>query len=1027
MSETGSIVAVDVVKQGALVDATNGGAEPTESSVSVGTTDLYVTQGWTIPLGVPTEFPWFIIVGSNTYSVVSVLDPGTVDGLRIIELASGLVSPLVDGDFVEWSPGFVYKVAQVQLGGHEEPVTARVPHSLYDRINDTVRGNSAEYETVELITDGQEWMILDVLGKEPVIDGAFLDPFTVPTSPDVDAALEELADDLTELNEVTLPALEAELEAHFPITETDIADDAISTPKLQANAITAEKIAAGTITAEQIAADSITANELAAGAIVADEMVGQSIRTKLAIADEIYVAGYLPDDDGDGESEVDPTSNVISMSSSRGFEMRTPTGELDDQGRPIYDPVVQLPTQSVDEAGNPIAAVFRGRVISDDITVLQGINIQGNARPTVNIVYAISDTPTSYTITVDGQTTSSILYGAAASYITTQLEALSNIQPGDVRVVNTLSVTRPNGIKYGLRTIEFVAGVYSRRDMGSLVSVTSTPSGKMWTESSAPYMSHVAQGSRLVLDNTVKDPEVKPTVNFQLQSRNWTPLSAEFREIGWGTNTAGNVVTGRVHTTFGGSEEVHIRIINPTTGLLVSEQSLAWAYDAVAGFTANGAYAYVLGKNAGVWNILRFTMSTGDWASQTFNVNSLVGAGANSAAVSYIDGNVHLVARDTDNDVRVYRINSGLTAVSNTYNMGINTSRTLVGVVKESGTLQYRIGAGNRVFWSNNGALDDTKTMDTTVGVITGFGETPDARLVMTNQSGNLYVINRSLVSDGTISSRYSFYDEIGDDETKASLPMVSAWPRGMFASTTVSPPPPGTTNAKVYLKQGAGAERSWTLPNKQTTLADIAKVDGTTGGSDVPPASSEFGSGLVGPGCLESDAQDPSGAPLVAICGDGVLKGEGAIPVSTMWHYAGATAPVGWAFCNGAAISRTAYAKLFGVIGTTYGAGDGSTTFNLPDARSRFLVGAGTFTARGGTDGNAETLRTTAHDHGPGTLDTGGPRSGGVARGTAANQAAGPDHTHPVTGRTGMGMGPASPADSQFPRLGVNIIIRTV
>jgi len=49
-------------------------------------------------------------------------------------------------------------------------------------------------------------------------------------------------------------------------------------------------------------------------------------------------------------------------------------------------------------------------------------------------------------------------------------------------------------------------------------------------------------------------------------------------------------------------------------------------------------------------------------------------------------------------------------------------------------------------------------------------------------------------------------------------------------------------------------------------------------------------------------------------------------------------TAPTGWLKCNGADISRTVYAKLFAVIGTTYGVGNGSTTFTLPDLRGEFL-----------------------------------------------------------------------------------------
>ncbi len=60
---------------------------------------------------------------------------------------------------------------------------------------------------------------------------------------------------------------------------------------------------------------------------------------------------------------------------------------------------------------------------------------------------------------------------------------------------------------------------------------------------------------------------------------------------------------------------------------------------------------------------------------------------------------------------------------------------------------------------------------------------------------------------------------------------------------------------------------------------------------------------------------------------------------------FAGVTAPSGWLACDGSAVPRAAYADLFSVIGTTFGAGDGSTTFNLPDLRGRVPVGVGTGT----------------------------------------------------------------------------------
>src|ERR1700722_13445643 len=63
-------------------------------------------------------------------------------------------------------------------------------------------------------------------------------------------------------------------------------------------------------------------------------------------------------------------------------------------------------------------------------------------------------------------------------------------------------------------------------------------------------------------------------------------------------------------------------------------------------------------------------------------------------------------------------------------------------------------------------------------------------------------------------------------------------------------------------------------------------------------------------------------------------------------------TAPTGWLLCDGSAVSRTTFSVLFVLIGTTYGVGDGSTTFNVPDMRGRVPVGVGTGTG-GGASGN--------------------------------------------------------------------------
>lgn len=116
-------------------------------------------------------------------------------------------------------------------------------------------------------------------------------------------------------------------------------------------------------------------------------------------------------------------------------------------------------------------------------------------------------------------------------------------------------------------------------------------------------------------------------------------------------------------------------------------------------------------------------------------------------------------------------------------------------------------------------------------------------------------------------------------------------------------------------------------------------------------------------------------------------------------WHrfsFAGTTAPSGWLLCYGQAVSRTTYANLFAVIGTTYGAGDGSTTFNLPDLRGRVTAGkddmGGTAASRlttGGAGLDGTTLGTA------GGTQTHTLTTAQMPTHTHANTLSDPGHTH--------------------------------
>ena len=86
-------------------------------------------------------------------------------------------------------------------------------------------------------------------------------------------------------------------------------------------------------------------------------------------------------------------------------------------------------------------------------------------------------------------------------------------------------------------------------------------------------------------------------------------------------------------------------------------------------------------------------------------------------------------------------------------------------------------------------------------------------------------------------------------------------------------------------------------------------------------------------------------------------------VPTGGLLMWSTASAPTGYLLCNGSAVSRSTYAALFAVVGTTFGSGDGSTTFNLPDYRDRFPVGAGTTYSANSTGGSKDAV-VVSHTH---------------------------------------------------------------
>ena len=116
-------------------------------------------------------------------------------------------------------------------------------------------------------------------------------------------------------------------------------------------------------------------------------------------------------------------------------------------------------------------------------------------------------------------------------------------------------------------------------------------------------------------------------------------------------------------------------------------------------------------------------------------------------------------------------------------------------------------------------------------------------------------------------------------------------------------------------------------------------------------------------------------------------LSGIEGIPTATIVPWSSASVPSGFLECNGTAVSRSTYATLFGIVGTTYGAGDGSTTFNTPDLQDNTPVGKSGTKALGST-GGANTVSITATGN-----------VGGSTANATLSEAQLASHSHGITG----------------------------
>lgn len=163
-----------------------------------------------------------------------------------------------------------------------------------------------------------------------------------------------------------------------------------------------------------------------------------------------------------------------------------------------------------------------------------------------------------------------------------------------------------------------------------------------------------------------------------------------------------------------------------------------------------------------------------------------------------------------------------------------------------------------------------------------------------------------------------------------------------------------------------------------------------------------------------------------------GAGQGVGTVVTGTVVTFAGPDAPSGWLLCDGAAYSRQTFAGLFGQIGTTWGAGDGSTTFNVPNLTDRFIRASGA-QGVGATGGAASVTLSTgqlpAHNHpvvDPGHVHTSLVAASNVTAGAAAGGVTAGNTASAVTGVTTSNTGSGSAVPTVPPYAVMIMMIKT-
>ena len=220
-------------------------------------------------------------------------------------------------------------------------------------------------------------------------------------------------------------------------------------------------------------------------------------------------------------------------------------------------------------------------------------------------------------------------------------------------------------------------------------------------------------------------------------------------------------------------------------------------------------------------------------------------------------------------------------------------------------------------------------------------GDTLQQSSMTVDDSGNVSGVNH-VVATGEITGTVFHSKRVTVASASTTDLSVAA---GNFVSVT------GTTNISGFGTVAEGTEYTLrftgdlTIAYHATALIIPGASDLNVKAGDVIKVLSLGGGDWLVTSLLRVDGYTTSGftsGKVLVGAGAGNLPTQSTalVPVGAGIAFAGTSAPTGWLLCYGQAVSRSTYSALFAVIGTNFGAGDGSTTFNLPDMQGRVAVG---------------------------------------------------------------------------------------